>query len=198
MSKTYYVIELTARWLTALLVCFALLVAAAFALGYGAAWSVLGGGRPGEPAPAGPPPTPTVTAVVVAPTATPQAVPTVRPSATPAAVTTEPPTPTATPAPPTATPAPPTPTPPAATTGDDRLWVQVLASSRPEAVEEARGRLERLGFPREHQEVVETAVAGGNVLYKVRVGPFPDRDSADRVVLRMQAAGFPDAWVVTP
>jgi len=193
MSRTYYVIELTARWLTALLVGFALLVAAAFALGYGAAFSVLTGGDGQEPAPAGPQPTPTVTAVFIAPTATPVVVATAPPTATPVPQVTEPPAPTATPAPPS-----PTPPPPTATPGDDRMWVQVLASSRPEAVDEARGRLEQLGFPREHQEVVETAVAGGNVLYKVRVGPFPDRNSADRVVLRMQAAGFPDAWVVTP
>lgn len=192
MSRTYYVIELTARWLTALLVGFALLVAAVFTLGYGAAWSVLGGDGPGPP-PSGPVPTPTVTAVVVAPTAIPDAVPTPSHTATPVPRPTEPPAPTVTPVPPTQPP--PSATPAA---GDDRRWVQVLASSRSEAVEEARRRLERLGFPREHQEVVETAVAGGNVLYKVRVGPFPDRDSADRVVLRMQAAGFPDAWVVTP
>ncbi len=40
MSRSYYVIELTARWLTVLLVGLALLMVVAFGLGYGAALSV--------------------------------------------------------------------------------------------------------------------------------------------------------------
>jgi len=43
MSRSYYVIELSARWLTVLLVALALVMVLAFALGYGAAWSVLSG-----------------------------------------------------------------------------------------------------------------------------------------------------------
>ena len=46
---------------------------------------------------------------------------------------------------------------------------------------------------------METArVAGGDELHKLRVGPFPDRESADRVAERMRASGFPDAWIVAP
>ena len=41
MSRSYYVIELSARWLTVLLIALALIMGIAFALGYGAAWSVL-------------------------------------------------------------------------------------------------------------------------------------------------------------
>jgi len=58
-------------------------------------------------------------------------------------------------------------------------------------------KLEELGFPSAHRRVVPVGTAGGGTLYKVRVGPFPDRESAHRVMQRMRAAGFPDAWVVT-
>jgi len=46
--------------------------------------------------------------------------------------------------------------------------------------------------------VVHSPVAGGTELIKLRVGPFPNRDSADRVLQRMRSADFPDAWVVVP
>jgi len=205
MPPTYYVIELSAKWLTALLAALAVVVVAAFALGFGA-------GRSGAPAPsvaggvaavatATPdaefveaPPVDTVTVseatpVPAEPTITPAADwvrPTVPPTPTPEPSST--PTHTATPQPAAS-----------ATAGAEAdLWVQVLASSRREAVERARQQLVELGFPRDRQRVVSSPVAGGNVLYKVRVGPFPDRESADRVVRRMADAGFPDAWVVAP
>jgi len=76
--------------------------------------------------------------------------------------------------------------------------VQVLASSRRESITDARAKVERLGFDRDHQRIVRSKVVGGNELIKLRVGPFPDRASADRVLQRMRAAGFPDAWVVVP
>lgn len=192
MSRTYYVIELTARWLTVLVVGLALLLVLAFALGYGAAWSVLGSRAPAPATLLVAAPTPTVTAVYVAPT--PPA--TVPPTAPPAAAATA--TPSPVPRRPTATPRPAATPTATATVVDAGLWVQVLASARPESVAEARSKLDRLGFPTDHQQVAEATVAGGNVLYKVRVGPFPDRESAERVVRRMQAEGFPDAWVVTP
>jgi cell division septation protein DedD len=208
MSRTYYVIELTPRWLGILLVVLAALMVLAFVGGYGAAWSVLGG-RPGAPATtAAVGPTPTVATVDVAakPTvitpslATPvPAKPTVTPAVAvvtpkPTAAATAPPSPTATPTT--------SPTPagerPAALPADEELWVQVLASSRRAAIEQARATLVEAGFPRTNQKVVETIVAGGTTLLKLRVGPFPDRASADRVMSRMRNAGFPDAWVVTP
>jgi cell division septation protein DedD len=109
------------------------------------------------------------------------------------------PTPTATA---TATPAPPEPTPttppPTATPAVTDFFVQVLASSRNESVEAARTRLEGLGFAREHQHLITVQDPGSPTLYKLRLGPFPDRSSADRVAQRMSAAGFPDAWVVVP
>jgi cell division septation protein DedD len=78
------------------------------------------------------------------------------------------------------------------------FWVQVLAASKNDAFPEARKKLVDLGFPVANQKVTATEVAGGNKLFKLRIGPFPDRESADRVVRRMQGSGFPDAWVVVP
>lgn len=74
----------------------------------------------------------------------------------------------------------------------------MLAVRHAEAVATARAKLIDLDFPRGRHWVVQTPTAEGTVLYKVRIGPFPDRASAERVTRRMQASGFPDAWVVTP
>ncbi len=186
MSRSYYVIELSARWLTVLLVALALVMVVAFALGYGAAWSVLTAEQPaGEMTALQAAATPTEIPEVVIPTAIADA--TARPAATA--------TPTATPRPPAPTPTTP---PPTATPATTDFFVQVLASSRSASVESARTRLEGLGFPRENQHLITVQDAGSPTLYKVRLGPFPDRGSADRVAQRMSAAGFPDAWVVAP
>ena len=196
MPPTYYVIELSGKWLTALLAALAAVVVAAFALGFGA-------GRSGAP--------PATAGVVVAratATATPDSEVVEAPpvdTVTLSEATPVPAEPTITPpadwvrptVPPTATPEP-EPIDAVGVGDSDDLWVQVLASSRREAVERAREQLVGLGFPRDRQRVVSSEVAGGNVLYKVRVGPFPDRESADRVVRRMAESGFPDAWVVSP
>jgi cell division septation protein DedD len=79
-----------------------------------------------------------------------------------------------------------------------RFWVQVLAARRPGEIRRARKKLARLGFPRSHQEVVKVKAEAGHLLYKLRVGPLPDRASAGRVMQRMRVEGFPDAWVVVP
>ena len=78
------------------------------------------------------------------------------------------------------------------------FWVQVVAVSDRGSLVSARAKAAELGFPEDHQQVAETPDGGRNVLYRLRVGPLPDRASADRVAERMQAAGFRDAWVVTP
>jgi len=186
MSRSYYVIELSARWLTVLLIALALVMIVAFALGYGAAWSVLTAEQPvGE-----------MTALQAAATATeiPEfVIPTVIADATVAPAATA--TPTSSPRPPAPTP---TTRPPTATPAITDFFVQVLASSRSASVDSARTKLEGLGFPRENQHLITVEDAGSPVLYKLRLGPFPDRGSADRVAQRMSAAGFPDAWVVAP
>ncbi len=202
MSRTYYVIELTPRWLTILLIVLAGLMVLAFVGGYGAAWSVLDGEGAGPTgSPAAVMPTPTIATVEVASRVTPAVTPSVA-TPVPAKPTVTPPpglTATATPSP-TVTPPPPTQRAvalkPVVTSTD--FWVQVLASRHSEAIEKAKTKLADAGFPRESQKVVETSVAGGTTLLKLRIGPFPDRGSADRVMNRMQDAGFPDAWVVKP
>jgi cell division septation protein DedD len=186
MSRSYYVIELSARWLTVLLVALALVMIVAFALGYGAAWSVLTAEQtPAEMTALQAAATPTDIPEVVIPTIAAEAAS--EPTATA--------TPTATPVPPEPTPTIP---PPTATPASSDFFVQVLASSRSQSVESARTKLEGLGFPRQNQHLMTVQEAGSPTLYKLRLGPFPDRGSADRVAQRMSAAGFPDAWVVAP
>jgi cell division septation protein DedD len=190
MAPTYYVIELSARWLTVLLVALAVIMVLAFAFGYGAAWSVLSAERVTDES------TPAETQLLAA--ATPDAIeeqvidtPTVVPPTKPPVAT---PAPTATPVP-EPTRMPPTAVPPPSTDG---YYVQVLASSTAQAMEGAEQKVADLGFSSDHRHITTTQVAGGGVLYKLRVGPFPDRESADRVMGRMRVSGFPDAWVVVP
>jgi cell division septation protein DedD len=193
MGRSYYVIELSARWLTVLLVALALLMVTAFSLGYGAAWSVKSA-RSGPAAEASPTPV-VMTEVVLDPT-----IPEPQPSPTrPAATATPRPLPP-TVAAPTRVPATPTPKeePSPTVAPSSEFWVQVMASSKNATIAEARTKLVGLGFDLDHQRVVHSQVAGGNELIKLRVGPFPSRASADRVLQRMRAADFPDAWVVVP
>jgi rare lipoprotein A len=186
MSRSYYVIELSARWLTVLLVALAVVMVLAFALGYGAAWSVLSSERPETGIAAlQAAATPTDIPEVVIPTpigpSPEEPTPTPEPTETPIPEPTSPPTPR--------------PSPPAAVTD---FFVQVLASSHEATVEGARDRLVGLGFPRANQQVITVRNPGSATLFKLRLGPFPDRSSAERVAQRMSAAGFPDAWVVAP
>jgi cell division septation protein DedD len=202
MARSYYVIELSARWLTVLLVVLAVLMALAFGLGYAAAWSMFGE----RPAPGvRPTPTPLVTTEIIPEPTVIEAPATSTPApatatAPPAPTTRAPVTPSATAVPPTPAPATATPRPrPRATeAAGGAFWVQVLASAHRGTIDDARSRLAGLGFDRDHQRVVVSEVVGGEELFKLRVGPFPDRASADRVVSRMRAADFPDAWVVVP
>ncbi len=186
MRDSYYVIELSARWLALLLMALALLMILAFALGYGAAWSSRTTARmPPEMAALQAAAPPTAIPEVVIPTEVP--VPTEpvppQPSSTPAVT----PEPTAVP---TAT--------ASATPAVTEFYVQVLASSRRSTVDAASSSLEELGFSRDYQHLITSAEDDGGMLYKLRIGPFPDRNSADRVAQRMSSAGFPDAWVVAP
>ncbi len=193
MGRSYYVIELSARWLTVLLVALALLMVTAFSLGYGAAWSVKSA-QSGPAAEASPTPI-VMTEVVLDPT-----IPEPQPSPTgPAATATPRPLPPTVVAP-TRVPATPTPKeePSPIVEPSSEFWVQVMASSKNATIAEARTKLVGLGFDLDHQRVVHSQVAGGNELIKLRVGPFPNRASADRVLQRMRAADFPDAWVVVP
>ena len=185
MSRSYYVIELSARWLTVLLVALALVMVLAFALGYGAAWSVLSSEKPRQGV--------AVATATVVPTAIPEGViPTGVATATEKPAPTAPATPTA-----TVTPVPPTPTRTKVPTPEKtEFFVQVLASTSSNSVAAARTKLEENGFSRDYQHLITLQEPGTGTLFKLRVGPFPDRSSADRVAQRMSAAGFPDSWVV--
>ena len=187
MSRSYYVIELSARWLTVLLIALALVMIIAFALGYGAAWSVLTAEQPaGEMTALQAAATPTEIPEVVIPTAVAEAIAApgsdrnsdLEPAAASADsndATTD------------------------RNSGDHGFlrsggWPYPRSAS----VDSARTKLEGLGFPRENQHLITVEDAGSPTLYQLRLGPFPDRASADRVAQRMSAAGFPDAWVVAP
>jgi cell division protein FtsN len=73
-----------------------------------------------------------------------------------------------------------------------RPWVQVASLGRAEQAEGVRQRVIALGFRAE--QVLVLPGTGGK--YRVRLGPFPDQESAGRVVARLQATGFPDAFAL--
>jgi rare lipoprotein A len=190
MSRSYYVIELSARWLTVLLVALAAVMVLAFALGYGAARSVASRdvGAPEMSALEAAPLSATEIPEVVIPTEVPE--PTSPPTTTakPEATSTATPRPEPT--------VPPTPR-PTATKAATEFFVQVLASNQRGPVDQARSKLRELGFSDDYQRLIPVE-GGGTTLYKLRIGPFPDRSSAERVAQRMSSSGFPDAWIVAP
>jgi len=195
MAQTYYQVDLSARALTILVGALAVVMVLAFALGYGAAWSTLRG----DPEPGtGPAVSPTVAVPVSTPTAVPvptaqatvvppEPVPSLTPEPTPPLQPSPAPTPTSRPEP-TAAPI----------AIETAYWVQVVAAGNRRTATQAQGTLERLGFPRDHQHMVQETAPNGRPVFKVRVGPLPDRDSASRVSQRLKAAGFKDAWIVAP
>lgn len=206
MAPRYFEIIITGRQLAALLTGVVLLIFGAFGLGVAvrlleppAVHAVTAANPPvptavpgitaGEPAEAPtiePTPTPMAT---VPPTVTPPP----PPPPVPTPVATVPPPPLQTPIPlppPTVAPSPhPEPSPVAATGG---LWVQVAAVSRPDLADGVRQRVQALGF-RSAQLRILTTPQG---LFRVQLGPFPDLESAGRVVARLQESGFERPFVV--
>jgi cell division protein FtsN len=71
-------------------------------------------------------------------------------------------------------------------------WVQVAALSKKDQADGVRTRVMAAGFTAA-QVVVLPASAGK---YRVRLGPFPDEESAKRVAARLTAGDFPGAFVV--
>jgi cell division septation protein DedD len=180
----YFEIIITGRQLAALVAGVALAVAVAFGLGL-----AVRANQPTPPSASG------VNVVAqVAPTPVWQPSPPAIPTAVPTAEALPTPPATATPALVTAAGAGPlgTPTmvaPPVTAVG---LWVQVVALSFRHQAEGVRNRVVALGYtPR---QVVVLPVAGGK--FRVRVGPFPDVESAGRVAARLRAEGFAGAFVV--
>ncbi|MCX7895664.1 MAG: SPOR domain-containing protein [Thermoanaerobaculum sp.] len=74
------------------------------------------------------------------------------------------------------------------------VWVQVAALRSRSDAEGVRHRVLALGFRPEQVRVLP--LASGK--YRVRLGPFPDRESGLRVVARVQREGFPEAFLVGP
>lgn len=105
--------------------------------------------------------------------------------AAPATPVPEPPVPTA--VPPTRT----LPVPTAAPAPAGR-WVQVAALSKKDQADGVRTRVMAAGFTA--GQVVVLPASAGN--YRVRLGPFPDEESAKRVAARLKAGDFPGAFVV--
>ncbi|MBZ5589220.1 MAG: SPOR domain-containing protein [Acidobacteriia bacterium] len=187
MSR-YFEIIITGRQLAALVAGVALLVAVAFGLGVSV--------RLLQPAPA---PSHEVIAAAPMPTVGPEtaAVPPV-PSAAPTPESPPTPTLTATPVPSPAPTEKPKPQPTAAAgiplaKGPGR-WVQVVAFGKRDQAEGVRNRVVALGYT--PKQVIVQPTGGGK--YRVRVGPFPDGESAGRVMARLRAEGFSGAYVVKP
>jgi len=144
-----------------------------------------------------PPPTPAAADLGVLPPVLPSdiaAVPTVTPTAAPRPGSLTPAAEVATPAavPPTRRPVRPTPRATATPrpTAPPQFWIQVGALSRPEQAEGVRQRVMALGFRADQVRVL----AGTGGKYRIRLGPFPDQESAGRVVARLHDSGFPDAF----
>lgn len=73
-----------------------------------------------------------------------------------------------------------------------RFVVQVGAYSDPDALRQARQRVERLGL-QTYTQVVDTA-AGPRT--RVRIGPYASREQADAAAAKVKAAGLPAAILV--
>lgn len=195
MASRYYEVIITGRQLAGLLAALVLFLFAAFGLGVAVRLAEPEAVQEAVPAPVAAPaaPTPEPPAAAPEPTPTqpppPSIEPTSAPTPPPPAVAPETPLPLA---PPTAGAAPrPEPTPVAAPAVDG-VWVQVAAVSRPDLAEGVKQRVMAFGFRREQLRVLTTKQG----LFKVRLGPFPDLESAGRVVGRLQEAGFEKPFIV--
>jgi cell division protein FtsN len=70
-------------------------------------------------------------------------------------------------------------------------FVQAGAFARPEDAEQQRARLAMLGY----QAKVTEREQSGRTVYRVRIGPFPAKDSADGAKEKLAAAGVETALV---
>lgn len=174
----YFEIIITGRQLAALVVGVAIAIAVAFGLGVGVRMLQ-------------PPPSEVAAVAIAVPTPVWQPTPPAIPTAVPTQAAVATPLPTAVP-PLVATERPRVAVPPTAVTRAEPRWVQVVALGKREQAEGVRNRVVALGYtPR---QVVVLSAAGGK--FRVRVGPFPDVESAGRVAARLRAEGFGGAFVV--
>ena len=68
-----------------------------------------------------------------------------------------------------------------------RFVVQVAAYADQESLNQARGRVQKLGLKTYTQQVK----TGDGTRTRLRLGPFSDRAEADRVLERIKGAGLP-------
>lgn len=190
MPGKYFEIIVSGRQLASFVAAVAVLILGCFGLGV-----VVGLQQPAPPLPE---PVPVADLTSAAPTFP---VPVFEPYPSPAPAATLPaialeaaPPPTAETAPATSVPeppptaVPPTPTAPAPA----GRWVQVAALSKRDQADGVRTRVMAAGFTA--GQVVVLPASAGN--YRVRLGPFPDEESAKRVAARLKAGDFPGAFVV--
>ncbi len=86
-----------------------------------------------------------------------------------------------------AAPAPRAPAAPAAPAAEPFIFfVQAGAFTRPEDAEQQRARLAMVG----HSARITEREQAGRTVYRVRMGPFPTRDDADSMQLRLQEQGI--------
>jgi cell division protein FtsN len=173
----YFEIIITGRQLAALVVGVALAIAVAFGLGVGVrmlqpAAQQMAAVAPVVPTPVWQPAPP----AIPTPAPTPQVVAAPLPTFAPSPIATERPRAAAAAA--AAKPAP--------------RWVQVAALGKLEQAEGVRNRVVALGYTT-RQVLVQTAPGGK---FRVRVGPFPNVESAGRVAARLRAERFSGAFVV--
>lgn len=114
------------------------------------------------------------------------------PSPTPAGEPSPEATAAPTPAPATPTAPSPSPGPTARVTAVVKIWIQVASLSQAQQGEGLKQRVLAMGFAPD--QVVVVRAADGR--YRVRVGPFPDEESAGRVIARIRTQGLPDAFLV--
>lgn len=95
------------------------------------------------------------------------------------------------PAPQAAPASPPPPVPAPATSGDGPWTVQVGSFSQPQNAEGLQRQLRAQGF----ESFVSRIATDAGSMYRVRVGPVPDRQSADDLLARVRAAGHAGARV---
>lgn len=183
----YYQLVASGRQLALFVFAVAGLLALAFFLGVGVGLSERQ--ERAETAPVAPTP------VAFSPLATPTSQPPTPPPPTPTAAM-PPPSEGLVEVEPTATPVPsPTLRPTAKPSAEvpHGVWVQVAALSSKADAEGVRHRVVALGFRQDQVRVLP--LASGK--YRVRVGPFPDKESGSRVVARLRREGFPQAYVVS-
>jgi DedD protein len=86
----------------------------------------------------------------------------------------------------------PAPAPQAAPSGDGPWTVQVGSFSQSDNAQALQRRLAGEGF----EVFVSRVATDAGTMYRVRVGPVPERDAADKLLARVRAAGHATARVV--